>query len=159
MVRHQPLLAFAVADLLPPVGLHRRAMVVPDERGRREADPPAARLQALRLGPGGAGDADDAVKLRGGCGLVKERDDHHAAGPAHGLPGGRPGHPGRADAGMRDGLQLAPAGLGEAMRYGVLDGGKRVLSKLNPKTGEKMTIAASKAIKFKASKALKDAVQ
>ena len=45
VVRHQPRLAFAVADLLPPVRLDRRAMVMPDERRRREADLPAARLQ------------------------------------------------------------------------------------------------------------------
>ena len=45
MMRHQPRLAFAVADLLPPVRLDRRAMVMPDERRRREADLPAARLQ------------------------------------------------------------------------------------------------------------------
>ena len=45
VMRHQPGLAFAVADLLPPVRLHRRAVVMPDERRRREADLPAPRLQ------------------------------------------------------------------------------------------------------------------
>ena len=45
MVRHQPGLALAVADLLPPVRLHRRAVVVPDERRRGESDLPAPRLQ------------------------------------------------------------------------------------------------------------------
>ena len=45
MVRHQPRFAFAVADLLAPVRLHRRAVVMPDQRRRREADLPAARLQ------------------------------------------------------------------------------------------------------------------
>ena len=45
MVGHQPAFALAVADLLTPVRLHRRAMVMPDERRRREADLPAARLQ------------------------------------------------------------------------------------------------------------------
>ena len=45
VVRHQPRFALAVADLLPPVRLHRRAVVVPDERRRREADLPAPRLQ------------------------------------------------------------------------------------------------------------------
>ncbi len=45
MVRHQPGLAFAVADLLAPVALHRAAMVMPDQRRRGEADFPAARLQ------------------------------------------------------------------------------------------------------------------
>ena len=38
MMRVEPGLAFAVADLLPPVGLHRGAVVMPDERRRREAD-------------------------------------------------------------------------------------------------------------------------
>jgi hypothetical protein len=45
MMRHQPALALAVADLLTPVGLDRRAMVVPDERRRGKPDFPAARLQ------------------------------------------------------------------------------------------------------------------
>ena len=43
---HQPALAFTVADLLPPVGRHRGAVVVPNERGRGEPDPPAPRLQS-----------------------------------------------------------------------------------------------------------------
>ena len=45
MVRHQPAFAFAVADLLAPVRADRRAMVMPHQRRRREADLPAARLQ------------------------------------------------------------------------------------------------------------------
>ena len=44
-MRHQPGLAFAVAELLAPVRLHRRAMVMPDERRRRESDLPASCLQ------------------------------------------------------------------------------------------------------------------
>ena len=46
MVRVEPRLAFAVADLLPPVRLDRRTMVMPDERRRREADPLALGLQS-----------------------------------------------------------------------------------------------------------------
>src|SRR6185503_11117014 len=45
MMRHQPAFAFAVADLLAPVGFHRGTMVMPDERRRRKAKLPAARLQ------------------------------------------------------------------------------------------------------------------
>src|SRR5262249_3067603 len=42
---HQPGLALTVPYLLMPVGLHLRSMVVPDQRGRRKANLPAARLQ------------------------------------------------------------------------------------------------------------------
>ena len=45
VVRHQPGFAFAVADLLAPVRVDRRPVVVPDERRRRKSDPPSARLQ------------------------------------------------------------------------------------------------------------------
>ncbi len=45
MVGVEPGLAFAVADLLAPVALHRGAMVVPDERGRGKADGAARGLQ------------------------------------------------------------------------------------------------------------------
>ena len=45
MMRHQPSLALAVTDLLAPVRLDRRAVVVPDERRGRESDLPASRLQ------------------------------------------------------------------------------------------------------------------
>ena len=38
VMRIEPRLALAVADLLTPIRLHRRTMVVPDERRRREAD-------------------------------------------------------------------------------------------------------------------------
>src|SRR3990172_928877 len=45
MVRHQPRFAFAIAHLLAPIRLDRRAMVMPDEGGRSEPDLPAAGLQ------------------------------------------------------------------------------------------------------------------
>ncbi len=46
MVRHQPAFALAVADLLAPVRLYRCTVVMPDERGGRKADSPAASLQS-----------------------------------------------------------------------------------------------------------------
>ncbi len=46
MMRHQPAFAFAVADLLTPIGVDGCAMVVPHERRCRESDLPAACLQA-----------------------------------------------------------------------------------------------------------------
>ena len=45
MMGHQPRFALAVADLLPPVRLDRRPVVMPDERRSRESDLPAPRLQ------------------------------------------------------------------------------------------------------------------
>src|SRR6476620_9655230 len=45
MLPHEPGLALAVADLLPPVPANGRPMVMPDERGRRESDLPASGLQ------------------------------------------------------------------------------------------------------------------
>ena len=46
MMGHQPRFAFAVANLLPPVALDRRAMVMPDERRPRKSDFPAPCLHA-----------------------------------------------------------------------------------------------------------------
>src|SRR5207249_10600388 len=45
MAAHEPRLPFAIADLLAPVAGNRVAMVMPDQRRRREGDLPALRLQ------------------------------------------------------------------------------------------------------------------
>jgi hypothetical protein len=45
VVGHQPRLAFAVADLLAPIGFDRCPVMMPDQRGRGEADLPTACLQ------------------------------------------------------------------------------------------------------------------
>ena len=45
VMRVEPRLAFAVSDLLPPIGLDQRAVVMPHEGGRGKADRLAFRLQ------------------------------------------------------------------------------------------------------------------
>ena len=46
MLQREPGLTLAIAHLLPPVTLDRRAVSMPDERRRGEPDSPAARLQS-----------------------------------------------------------------------------------------------------------------
>ena len=55
--------------------------------------------------------------------------------------------------------ELKNDGKVQLVGFGTFEGGERAAREgRNPKTGETMTIAASKAPKFKAGKALKDAI-